>query len=352
MSRSTPLVAALLLTAALFSPIRARAGDWHPTVDDETTFKRKEAAPQARSVASSDGKSVAASPVVLAGVFMKMDEENRNKTAWKFSRVHSAPADMLDKDFRGLRSQVAAIARRDYFFSKSQRGGPVDKVNYFLKEEHGFDIQLTPLDPDPTALAVGVVMKVDLEWSVPGGAGKVRLDDNTEVPAAVMPANGVEFFSSKLMGDEPIVGLTTTNGEKVYLARIKGSVKNDHVDAYLKAKELSKDKAPYSGDAYAGAYIPMVDFDSGPQDADVPLTNVCDGNGFCIQEFKIQYKYKMNHLKARIEVGAGATGVTRSIMRGPVPYRITGPYLMWMEVDGSIPYAMLVNKDSMKEPRF
>ena len=65
----------------------------------------------------------------------------------------------------------------------------------------------------------------------------------------------------------------------------------------------------------------------------------------------MQYKLKMNHKGAKAEAAGAGQGADRSFSITPVvPYEVKGDFLAWVEVDGTIPFAALITKESMKDP--
>lgn len=317
-------------------------GELVKTLEDAmkaTPPRIKDEAKESSEVIKTSG-SIANAPHTVAAALCAADEYLGSGRKWEFGRDGQAFAGRLD----GLNRELPSVS--DLLQSIAGKGpAGVKAVNEFLQKK-GFSIQLVE-STDRNGLYVASVLDEKVSWKFKGDAAKLKLkDDEREVDAVSMP--WVRSVLKAPGHENPIVQIETQGRDKVFMTKYDKPIPQDTSSLNELVKDLSKSMQPAEG--YKGVTFPMVDFNNqGDMKELIGAHTVgTDGQPAVVAQAKYQHRLRMNEVGARAEAAA-AMGMPRGIsMEKPV--KIDGPFIVWFERDGVIPFAARITKDHMKRP--
>lgn len=307
----------------------------------------------------------AGTPHVIAGVFSEAKPKIPDFAGWTFEGVQDKTwMGTLERDMDKLTAEFDALKAQlpDAVESEIEIGGTVGKVNALLKK-HELGIELQPTG-NPKTVSVGVVMKLKDEWESAGASTSLTFDDGTVVKAARLK-NPAFFENPGAAGQDKIVGLRTKQGLQVFMARFGKAVPHDATSVWKEALALDSGKRAVSPGDFEAVKFPKVSFNS-KTDVDpigslppgsVPLKNACakqtkpSGAPYCVDQFVLQQLLKMDHLGFEATAGAAASFTPRGMVIEPKSYEIKGDFIVWVKVGNTIPFAAVITKKSMKDPK-
>lgn len=250
---------------------------------------------------------------------------------------------LFEKALTGLKKQLPKLA--SVLESKAQQGG-VDEVNRFLREKR-FTIQLRDMKGAYDVYTASV-LDMNVRWQEPGKAVKLDLaESDKKIDAVSMPELQAVFESAD--HKQPIIQIETSTDETVFMTRYDGKVPNDSTSLYRLIYKLSRSKKAATG--YKGAKFPMVDYNNSGNIEELigARTTAADGDPAEIRQALYQHRLRVNEVGARAQAAA-ALGVSKGISLDK-PVVIDGPFLIWFEKDGVIPFSAHITEEHMKKPK-
>ncbi len=202
-------------------------------------------------------------------------------------------------------------------------------LNEFLTA-NGFD----PMFDEPLD-GIGAVSILDMlvEWLYQASLCNIHGKDGKTHDGFAIPAEGVEFFKVGTF-EHPLARLKTKSGDSLWLMMFDAlSSPADLVKFAFMVMDLQHSRTA----RYAGAELPMVDFNLKPdiswlEGAD---TTEDDGTPWYIYQASQQFKFRMNEEGARAKVASGV-GVRKCAI-GPGPLHFNQPFAGWFTQDSIAP---------------
>lgn len=235
-----------------------------------------------------------------------------------------------------------------------------EELNKFLTER-GFDPLVKPFDPK---LGIGVVSILDKLVNWLNGPGElVEISTSAgDRPGFEIPPTGVNVFEVKGYPNSNLLQLHTKSDDTLWLFDHPDTTLDglNMVELALKVmaahREIQMTEAFYSGGHYqsfAGAQIPMTDFDIKPDlnwlvGAD---TETASGDYYYIGQAAQQFKFRMDQHGARVKV-ATVVVTMRGISEGPQVYQQRRPFYGWFTQKGvDLPMAVFfADWDALHQP--
>lgn len=280
-------------------------------------------------------------------------------TGW----VHKNPQqEKLFELLEKYRDQLATVTGVESLASNLYQ-----ELNDFLKA-HKFDPMVQPFDPTQGFGVVSILDKL-VQW-LHGAGTKVQIrTQQGDRPGFALPKEGVNVYNvggASDVSDTHLLEVLTKSGDTLWLYVLPK--KSTEVFGNLDLVELpmavmaahrsipmresffdSKKKV----EVYAGAHIPMIDFDVKP-DLDWLLnaeTTTAGGDYYYITQAVQQFKFRMDETGARVKV-ATVIAVMRGVSDDPRPYILDRPFYGWFTQAGiDLPMAAFyADLDSFKQP--
>jgi hypothetical protein len=235
-------------------------------------------------------------------------------------------------------------------------------LNQFLVQ-HKFDPVIQPFDP---ATSLGVVSIVDkmIKW-LHGPAQEKSIfarGQNQELPGFKLPAGGVNVYSVEGYYNSCLLELLTQSDDTlwIFVHPDLDITSLDIVD--LSFEIMAKTRTTYlsSGGfnqgkvAFAGAEVPMIDFDIKPDIGWLLGMGSTTESGvpYCVSQAMQQFKMRIDKTGARVKAATSIVKRCLSISQGPVPFIVDQPFYGWWMQKG-IPFPMaafFADYDCMKKP--
>lgn len=307
------------------------------TIKENVNARREEGAESAEAKETLD--SHANAPHTIADAFRAAEKFTGKNLKWEMP----PRGKQMAEDLPQLKKELPQLA--DVLDSIAQQGG-VNKVNKFL-EEKGFTIRLEN-QGGPFDVYAASVLDMNVRWKAAGKATTMQLaESDKEVDSVVMKSVAAVFESRG--HDNPIVQIDTKDGDMVFMTRYEGAIPEDQTSLRRIVQKLAQSKKP-ADRKYAGAEFPMVDFDKSGDIMELigARSTATDGDPLEIRQAKYQHRLRMNEIGARAQAAA-AIGMLKGF--GPAPVVIDGPFILWFERDGIIPFSAKINEEHMKKPR-
>lgn len=263
-----------------------------------------------------------------------------------------------ERIFAWLREHRELLAKVTGLDAKASRFW--QDLNKFLID-HKFDPMVQPFDPE---MGIGVVSILDklVRWRNGPGA-KVQIEtEQGERPGFELPSQGVNIY---IVDDYPgsyLLELLTKSDDTLWLfvhddTSLDGlDIVELSMDVMIRSRKAPMQKSMYGGrqyPAFAGAQVPMVDFDIQPDiswllGAD---TNTEDGDYYFIAQAAQQFKMRMDETGARVKV-ATVVAVMRGISEEPKLFVLDRPFFGWWTQRGlNLPMAaFFADWDSLHKP--
>jgi hypothetical protein len=237
-----------------------------------------------------------------------------------------------------------------------------DELNRFLVQNK-FNPVIQPFN---TGTSLGVVAIVDklIKWL--HGPGEI-VDIQTEkglLPGFKLPAGGVNVYQVEGYKDSHLLELLTKTEDTLWLfihpdLTITGLDLVDlSLDVMSKQRKIAKLRSYFGDDlgevAFAGAKIPMLDFDISPD-----ISWLCDAGGidenklpFSVEQAFQQFKMRMDETGARVKVATAMVMRYTAMVGGPSCFVVDTPFYGWWMQKG-VPFPMasfFADYDSLKKP--
>ncbi|HTK09047.1 MAG TPA: serpin family protein [Ktedonobacteraceae bacterium] len=280
-------------------------------------------------------------PIVAA--LMKAEEFIGPHRVWQ--SVNRTQAVFLSEFFASCRQESLSIAEIESIASFSS-----GELNRFLRAR-GFRIELAPLQSGNDWKEVGIVSVLDLSvnWSSPGLEMKVRGQDGKVYPGVYLIFAESRFYRAA-HHDYPIVQLSTTSSDRVYMTRLDSALAD--FELLHKVQQLSDSCQPI--DDYGEVIFPMVDL---KQEVDISWLVNLETTSAEGEPVKISHALQETHL-ALDEEGARAKSATAVIHKiggvgVPKPLLvIDGPFLIWIERPGLMKplFVGYITEENWKKP--
>jgi len=299
-------------------------------------------------------KGRANAPHTIADALRATEKFLGPNLTWELRREFKA----LESKIPKFRAQLPKLA--DVIKSIAQKGG-VDKINHFLKE-NGFSIRLK--DPgNEMAISAASVLKMPVTWHNSHEAVKKtisirsRISDRwKEVPAVTM-INVKDIYEIP-NHDHPIVRLKTNSNDTVYITKYDKPPPKDSMGLHQLASKWQKQIKPsakktigsvpkYNGEVT----FPMVDFQRSGDITELLGASPKEKGLVVIDQAKYEHILKMNEKGAVAKAASALMLKLRGGGGGPIPVHIDGPFMVWFERKGIIPFTAYITENDMKAPK-
>ncbi len=236
-----------------------------------------------------------------------------------------------------------------------------EELNQFLTD-HKFDPMVQPFDPD---LGIGVVSILDklVKW-LNGPGAKVQINTaQGERPGFELPASGVNIHEVAGYPGSYLLELLTKSDDTLWLF-IHGDTSlygldmvELSMDVMSRTRKIPMSKSMFSSNrqyqTFAGAQVPMLDFDIKPDiswllNAD---TQTETGEYYFIAQAAQQFKMRMDETGARVKV-ATVIVTMRGISEDPKVFVLDRPFYGWWTQKGlNLPMAaFFADWDALHQP--
>jgi hypothetical protein len=232
---------------------------------------------------------------------------------------------------------------------ESVASSSADEINAWLKKR-GFGVALEPFSEE--AFGIAAVLKMVVEWMKKGV--RTIIDRNGVKYSAVEMKSEVGdenvLFYTSLNHDQPVVGVKTKTGERVYMTVADTLPEND-INMFRAVTRIARTlRLAFDFDRVT---FPMVDLD---QEVDISwlqgLRTIGEDDlpGVISQALQ-QTKLKMNEVGAKIE-SAVAVSVMRGMSKPKKHLVIDRPFVFWVERSnlGMPIFVGHVCEDAWKDP--
>jgi hypothetical protein len=232
------------------------------------------------------------------------------------------------------------------------------ELNKFLTDRK-FAPMVDPFDPSDNIGVVSVLDKLVKWLSGPGEVIEIP-SANGKLPGFKLPAQGVRVYSVAGYDESYLVELLTKSHDTLWLFTNPDQTLDGLDLVRLSMEVMSRRRAIASlgrmgggTPRFAGAQIPMVDFDIHP---DLGwLLGACatteKQGAWTIVQAKQQFKMRMDETGARVKVATALVGFRCAIPRS-VPFVVDRPFYGWWTQKGiDLPMAaFFADWDSLKKP--
>lgn len=227
-----------------------------------------------------------------------------------------------------------------------------EELNAFL-EHKGFSLRLDPFDPTSGLGVVSVLDKLVRWLKGPGTLTNIPTHTGAK-PAFELPPAGVRIYEVADYRGSYLLELLTQSDETLWLfvhqdASVEGlDLMKLALDVMGHPRQTPMNRIPAgSGErafpTFAGAKVPMIDFDLTPDLAWLLGAGLTTkrGDRYSIRQAKQQFKLRMDETGAHVKVATALVGMLVSARFEPTVFTVDRPFYGWWTQRGiDVPMAV------------